>query len=84
MSGQMLNYRRYQESLSKMSQPIMPSQLPKIKMDLAGMSNYAKKKGVSLHELSAQEKKRFMPWFKNLRILRKDSEKFYRKAWTMA
>lgn len=61
MSEQMLNYRRYQESLSKMPQPIMPSQLPKIKMDLAGMSNYAKKKGVSLHELSAQEKKRFMP-----------------------
>lgn len=56
-----INNKRYRESLSKMPDPIMPSQLPKIKMDLVGMSNYAKEKGVSLHELSNQEKKRFIP-----------------------
>lgn len=61
MNGQMLNYKRYQESLDKTPEPIMPSQLPKIKMDLAGMSNYARKKGISLHELTVQERKRFIP-----------------------
>lgn len=61
MNGQMLNSKRYAESLARMSQPIMPSQLPKIKMDLAGLSRYAREKGVSLCELTEQEKSRFVP-----------------------
>lgn len=61
MNGQMLNSKRYAESLARMSQPIMPSQLPKIKMDLAGLSRYAREKGVSLCELTEQEKSMFVP-----------------------
>lgn len=61
MNGQMLNSKRYAESLARMPQPIMPSQLPKIKMDLAGLSRYAREKGVSLCELTEQEKSMFVP-----------------------
>ncbi len=57
----MIDNKRYQESLDKMEQPIMPSQLPKVKMDLAGMSHYVKEKGCSVHELSEEERKRFLP-----------------------
>lgn len=28
MSGRMMNYRKYYESLEKMNDPVMPSQLP--------------------------------------------------------
>lgn len=38
----------------------MPSQLPKVKMDLAGLSRYAKSKGVTLAELTEQEKNKFL------------------------
>lgn len=61
MNGQMLNYKRYEESLKRMSQPVMPSQLPKVKMDLVGLSRYAKDKGVSLYSLTAQELVQFVP-----------------------
>ena len=60
MNGQMPSFKRYEKSLEKMMQPIMPSQLPKVKMDLAGLSRYAKKKGGSLFELSEDERKRFL------------------------
>lgn len=54
-------HRIHGESLARMPQPIMPSQLPKIKMDLAGLSRYAREKGVSLCELTEQEKSMFVP-----------------------
>lgn len=57
----MINNKRYQESLDKMEQPINPSHLPEIKMDLAGMSHYAKEKGCSLYQLSEEERIRFLP-----------------------
>lgn len=60
MNGQMQNFRRYEISLKRMEQPVLPSQLPKVKMDLAGLSRYAKEKGVTLYELSEEEKRRFI------------------------
>ena len=60
MNGQMLNSKRYAESLKHMSSPVLPSQLPKVKMNLAGLSRYAKEKGVTLYELTEQEKRRFI------------------------
>lgn len=44
-----------------MTQPVLPGQLPKVKMNLSGLSRYAKEKGVSLFELTEQEKSRFIP-----------------------
>lgn len=61
MNGQMQNYKRYTESLSKISQPVLPSQLPRVKMNLSGLSRYAKQKGVTLYELSQTEIRQFVP-----------------------
>ncbi len=60
MNGPMLNSnQRYQESLRNMSSPVMFSQLPKVKMNLKGLSQYAKEKGVSVAELTEEEKNQF-------------------------
>lgn len=57
MNGQM---KRYRESLSRTPGPIMPSQLPKVKLDMRGMVKYAKEKGVEPIKLSDKEKEKFM------------------------
>lgn len=57
MNGQM---RRYKESLAKMPEPILLSQSPKIKLDLRGLMQYAKKKGVKVIELTEKEKAMFV------------------------
>ncbi len=60
MNGPMLNSnQRYQESLRNMSSPVMFSELPKVKMNLKGLSQYAKGKGVSVAELTEEEKNQF-------------------------
>ena len=60
MIGQMLSSnKRYNESLSKMSAPVYASQLPKVKMNLAGLSRYARNKGVSVRELTEAERNQF-------------------------
>lgn len=56
MSGQM---RRYKESLKHTPEPIMFSQIQE-KIDLRGIMQYAKKKGVAVHQLTEKEKKNFM------------------------
>lgn len=55
MSGQM---RRYKESLKHTPEPIMFSQIQE-KIDLRGIMQYAKKKGVAVHQLTEKEKKNF-------------------------
>ena len=57
MNGQM---RRYKESLAKVPEPILLSQSPKIKLDLRGLMQYAKKKGVKVIELTEKEKAMFV------------------------
>lgn len=57
MNGQM---RRYKESLTKMSEPILISQCPKVKLDLRGLMQYAKEKGVKVIELTEKEKEAFI------------------------
>ena len=60
MNGQMLSSnKRYEESLNRMSTPIFASQLPKVKMNLAGLSRYAKDKGISVRDLTEEEKNQF-------------------------
>ncbi len=60
MNGPMLDSnQRYQESLKNMLSPVFFSQLPKVKMDLRGLSQYAKEKGVRVAELTEEEKNRF-------------------------
>ena len=60
MNGQMLSSnKRYEESLKRMPAPVYASQLPKVKMNLAGLSRYARDKGVSVRDLSEEEKNQF-------------------------
>ena len=56
MSGQM---KKYKESLEDTPNPILLSQISK-KIDLRGIMNYAKKKGIKLSQLSESEKLKFI------------------------
>ncbi len=63
MNGQKLNFDRYKESLERTSEPTMPKDLPKVRMNLAGLSRYVKEKGVSIRELSIGEIQEFVPTY---------------------
>ena len=56
MSGQM---KKYKESLEDTPNPILLSQMSK-KIDLRGIMNYAKKKGIKVSQLSESEKLKFI------------------------
>ena len=56
MTGQMTKYK---ESLRHMPEPIMLSQIQK-KVDLRGLMNYAKEKGIKVTQLTNEEKNRFL------------------------
>ncbi|MCM1089760.1 MAG: hypothetical protein NC092_01080 [Butyrivibrio sp.] len=62
MNGQMrkFDYARYYRQLEDMPEPIMASQLPKVKLDLKGIRQYAREKGVSIANLTDAEKKLFI------------------------
>lgn len=62
MSGQMrkYNYEAYNKQLQSMPEPITASELPKIKLNLKGIREYARQKGVSIASLTDVEKKKFM------------------------
>ena len=52
--------KKYKESLEKTPEPILLSQCPKVKMDLKGLMEYAKKQGKKVIELTDVEKNRFI------------------------
>ena len=56
MTGQM---RKYKESLALTPEPILLSQI-KQKMDLRGLIEYARQKGVKVAQLTEQEKLAFI------------------------
>ena len=62
MSGQMrkFNYAEYHKQLECMPEPIMASELPKVKLNLKGIREYAREKGVSIASLSDAEKQLFI------------------------
>ncbi len=57
MNGPM---KKYRESLANMSDPILLSQCPKIRLDLRGLMQYAEDKGVKVIELTEKEKAAFI------------------------
>lgn len=57
MNGQM---RKYKESLANMSDPVLLSQCPKVRLDLKGLMQYAKEKGVKVIDLTEKEKATFI------------------------
>ena len=57
MSGWM---KKYKDSLAKTGEPIRLDCCPKIKMDLPGLMEYAKKQGKQVIDLTEEEKKVFI------------------------
>jgi hypothetical protein len=51
--------KKYKESLEDTPNPILLSQISK-KIDLRGIMNYAKKKGIKVSQLSESEKLKFI------------------------
>ena len=62
MNGLMrkFNYEKYNDQMKSMPEPIMMSELPKVKLNLKGIREYAQKKGVSIASLTDEEKQLFM------------------------
>lgn len=62
MNGQMrkFNYEKYNEQLKSMLDPVMASELPKVKLNLRGIREYARNKGVSIASLTDEEKQLFI------------------------
>ena len=62
MNGPMrkFNYEEYYKQLEIMPDPILASELPKVKLNLKGIRDYARKKGVSISSLSDAEKQLFI------------------------
>lgn len=62
MNGLMrkFNYEKYQEQMKSMPEPIMMSELPKVELNLRGIREYARKKGVSIASLTEEEKQLFI------------------------
>lgn len=57
MNGRTMNYKL---SVNTSTEPIMPSELPKVTIDYKGLLSYAKQKGVRVIELTEAEKERFI------------------------
>lgn len=62
MNGLMrkFDYERYFEQIKTMPEPVMVSELPKVKLNLRGIREYAKSKGVAIASLTEEEKQHFM------------------------
>ena len=54
------DYERYFEQIKTMPEPIMMSELPKVKLNLKGIKEYAKNKGVAIASLTEEEKQLFI------------------------
>lgn len=62
MNGLMrkFDYERYFEQIRAMPEPVMVSELPKVKLNLKGIREYAKSKGVAIANLTEEEKSLFI------------------------
>lgn len=60
LSGQRMNYNKYYDFIKTMDPPVMPSELPKVKIRLRDMAKYARDKGVKVSDLTEEEKNMFI------------------------
>ena len=58
--GQTISYEKYRESLTHTPAPVLASQLPAVKIDFVGLAAYAKSRGVSVSDLTEEEKNQFI------------------------
>lgn len=54
------DYEKYFGQIKMMTEPIMISELPKGKLDLRGVREYAKSRGVAIASLTEKEKQPFI------------------------
>lgn len=59
LRGKKVNTQKYKESLSKTPEPVVLNDI-KQKMDLRGLMQYAKEKGIKIEEMSDEEKTVFI------------------------
>ena len=74
MNGQMMNYKRYNQYIKTMPSPIMPSDLPKRKINLSAIAKYAKDNNICIASLSDTEKEHHQTY----------SRKFFSASYTSA
>ena len=60
MSGVRMNFEKYKQTLRSMPPIIMPSELPRVKLDINGIIAYADSLGKQPAELSDEEKAMFV------------------------
>jgi hypothetical protein len=56
MNGQRMNYKKYQEHLKTMPEPVMPSELPKTKLNLRSVAKYIQEHNLSVATMTEREK----------------------------
>ena len=56
MNGRTMNYNNYFDFVKTMADPIMPSQLPKRKLNLSAIARYAKEHDICFSNMSEEEK----------------------------
>lgn len=54
------DHERYFAQIETMSEPVIKSEIPKVKLDLRGIREYAKSKGVAIASLTEEEKQLFV------------------------
>lgn len=54
------DYQKYFEQIRTMPEPIMVSELPKVKLNLKGIREYAESKGVAIANVTEKEKRLFI------------------------
>ncbi len=54
------DYQRYFEQIRTMPEPIMMSELPKVKLDLRGIREYAKSRSGAIANVTEKEKQLFI------------------------
>lgn len=60
MSGVTMSFKKYNQTVQNMPHIIMPSENPKVRIDLGGLIAYARSLGKKPVELSDEEKARFV------------------------
>ena len=65
MNGQTMNFDNYYKYLSTMEAPIMPSALPKRKINFSNLVKYAKEQNIDLGSLSLEEKEELIKVFED-------------------
>lgn len=60
MKNQVMNYKKYYETVKNMTGPILLKDIPNERYDVRGMIEYAKSKGITTRDLTLEERSTFL------------------------